>query len=47
MTVTDLVRSLTGGFTEQSMKANPAVRTPRDNRRPGDDQRPISRRTLI
>ena len=25
----DLVRSFTGGFTEQSMKANPAVRTPR------------------
>src|SRR6478735_12467913 len=27
--VTDLVRSFTGGFTEPSMKANPAVRTPR------------------
>jgi hypothetical protein len=27
--VTDLVRSFTGGFTEQSMKANPAVRTPK------------------
>ena len=27
--VTDLVRSFTGGFTEQSMKATPAVRTPR------------------
>ena len=24
--MTDLVRSFTGGFTEQSMKANPAVR---------------------
>ena len=27
--VTDLVRSFTGGFTEPSMKATPAVRTPR------------------
>ena len=27
--VTDLVRSFTGGFTEQSMKATPVVRTPR------------------
>ena len=27
--MTDLVRSFTGGFTEPSMKATPAVRTPR------------------
>jgi hypothetical protein len=35
--------SFTGGFTEKSIKANPAVRTPSGRPQTGDDQRPISR----